>query len=133
MQIYRRVMALDSCQNFISIVLHRRDTKESTCLLWDITTENSCLCCCLSSSSSRVTERVSIKMPCGECFHKCFSAYNMICQWLNTVIPIIVMIWLHKMTRYLHSYTRSLKLLYPMVKTKKHLQENTLYDLEVKI
>ena len=57
----------------------------------------------------------------------------MICQWLNTVIPIIVMIWLHKMTRYLHSYTRSLKLLYTMVKTKKHLQENTLYDLEVKI
>ena len=44
----------------------------------------------------------SMKMPCGECFQKCFSAYNIISLWLNTVIPIIVMIWLPKMTRYLH-------------------------------
>ena len=29
----------------ITIVLGRRDTKESTCLLWDITTEKSGLCC----------------------------------------------------------------------------------------
>ena len=57
---------------------------------------------CLSSASSRVTETVSMKMPCGECFQKCFSAYNMISLWLNTVISIIVMIWLPKMTRYLH-------------------------------
>ena len=57
---------------------------------------------CLSSASSRVTETVSLKMPCEECFQKCFSAYNMISLWLNTVIPIIVMIWLPKMTRYLH-------------------------------
>ena len=57
---------------------------------------------CLSSASSRVTETVSMKMPCGECFQKCLSAYNMISLWLNTVIPIIVMIWLPKMTRYLH-------------------------------
>ena len=56
----------------------------------------------LSSPSSRVTETVSMKMPCGECFQKCFSAYNMISLWLNTVIPIIVMIWLPKKTRYLH-------------------------------
>ena len=28
-----------------TIVLRRRDTKESTCLLWDITTEKSSLCC----------------------------------------------------------------------------------------
>ena len=57
---------------------------------------------CLSSASSRVTEMVSMKMPCGECFQKCFRAYNMISLWLNTVIPIIVMIWLPKMTRYLN-------------------------------
>ena len=57
---------------------------------------------CLSSASSHVTETVSMKMPCGECFQKCFSAYNMISLWLITVIPIIVMIWLPKMTRYLH-------------------------------
>ena len=57
---------------------------------------------CLSSASSRVTETVSMKMPCGECFQKCFSAYNMISLWLNTIMPIIVMIWLPKMTRYLH-------------------------------
>ena len=57
---------------------------------------------CLSSPSSRVTETVSMKMPCGECFQKCFSAYNMISIWLNTVISIIVIIWLPKMTRYLH-------------------------------
>ena len=57
---------------------------------------------CLSSASSRVTEMVSMKMPCRECFQKCFSAYNMINLWLNTVIHIIVMIWLPKMTRYLH-------------------------------
>ena len=56
----------------------------------------------LSSASSRVTETVSMKMPCGECFQKCFSAYDMISLWLNTVLPIIVMIWLPKMTRYLH-------------------------------
>ena len=43
-----------------------------------------------------------MKMPCGECFQKCFSAYNIISLWLNTVISIIVMIWLPKMTRYLH-------------------------------
>ena len=49
---------------------------------------------CLSSASSRVTETVSMKMPCGECFQKCFSANNMINLWLNTVIPIIVMIWI---------------------------------------
>ena len=55
----------------------------------------------LSSASSRVTETVSMKMPCGECFQKCFSANNMISLWLNTVIPIIVMIWLPNMTRYL--------------------------------
>ena len=54
---------------------------------------------CLSSTSSRVTEMVSMKMPCGECFQKCLSAYNMISLWLNTVIPIIVMIWLPKMTQ----------------------------------
>ena len=42
-----------------------------------------------------------MKMPCGECFQKCFSANNMISLWLNTVIPIIVMIWLPNMTRYL--------------------------------
>ena len=41
---------------------------------------------CLSSASSRVTETVSMKMPCGECFEKCFSEYNMISLWLNTVI-----------------------------------------------
>ena len=35
-------------------------------------------------------------------FSKMLSAYNMISLWLNTVIPIIVMIWLPKMTRYLH-------------------------------
>ena len=35
-------------------------------------------------------------------FSKMFSACNMISLWLNTVIPIIVMIWLPKMTRYLH-------------------------------
>ena len=29
---------------------------------------------CLSSASSRVTETVSINMPCEECFQKCFSA-----------------------------------------------------------
>ena len=57
---------------------------------------------CLSSASSHVTETVSMKRPCGECFQKCFSPYNMISLWLNTVIPIIVMIWLPKMTRYLH-------------------------------
>ena len=57
---------------------------------------------CLSSASTRVTETVSMIMPCGECFQKCLSAYNMISLWLNTVIPIIVMIWLPKMTRYLH-------------------------------
>ena len=57
---------------------------------------------CLSSASSRVTVTVSMKMPCGECFQKCFSAYDMISLWLNTVIPIIVMIWLPKMTRYPH-------------------------------
>ena len=57
---------------------------------------------CLSSVSSRVTETVSMKMPCGECFQKCFSAYNIISLWLNTVIPIIVLIWLPKTTRYLH-------------------------------
>ena len=34
-------------------------------------------------------------------FSKCFSANNMISLWLNTVIPIIVMIWLPNMTRYL--------------------------------
>ena len=34
-------------------------------------------------------------------FQKCFSANNMISLWLNTVIPIIVMIWLPNMTRYL--------------------------------
>ena len=56
---------------------------------------------CLSSASSRVTETVSMKMPCGECFQKCFSANNMISLWLNTIIPIIVMIWLPNMTRYL--------------------------------
>ena len=56
---------------------------------------------CLSSASSRVTETVSMKMPRGECFQKCFSANNMIRLWLNTVIPIIVMIWLPNMTRYL--------------------------------
>ena len=56
---------------------------------------------CLSSASSRVTETVSMKMPCGECFQKCFSANNLISLWLNTVIPIIVMIWLPNMTRYL--------------------------------
>ena len=56
---------------------------------------------CLSSASSRVTETVSMKMPCGECFQKCFSANNVISLWLNTVIPIIVMIWLPNMTRYL--------------------------------
>ena len=55
----------------------------------------------LSSASSRVTETVSMKMPCGECFQKCFSANNMISLWLNTVILIIVMIWLPNMTRYL--------------------------------
>ena len=55
---------------------------------------------CLSSASSRVTETVSMKMPCGECFQKCFSA-NMISLWLNTVIPIIVMLWLPNMTKYL--------------------------------
>ena len=53
---------------------------------------------CLSSASSRVTETVSMKMPCGECFN----AYNMISLWLTTGIPIIVTIWLPKMTRYLH-------------------------------
>ena len=57
---------------------------------------------CLSSASSRVTETVSLKMPCGECFQKCFSAHNMISLWQNIVIPIIVMIWLPKMTRSLH-------------------------------
>ena len=31
---------------------------------------------CLSSVSSRVTEMVSMKMPYGECFQKCFSAYT---------------------------------------------------------
>ena len=56
---------------------------------------------CLSSASSHATETVSMKMPCGECFQKCFSANNMISLWLNTVIPIIVMIWLLNMTRYL--------------------------------
>ena len=56
---------------------------------------------CLSSTSSRVPETVSMKMPCGECFQKCFDAYNIISLWLNTVIPIIVMIWLPKMNRYL--------------------------------
>ena len=56
---------------------------------------------CLSGASSCVTETVSMKMPCGECFQKCFSANNMISLWLNTVIPIIVMIWLPNMTRYL--------------------------------
>ena len=56
---------------------------------------------CLSSASSRVTEMVSMKMPCGECFQKCFSANNMISLWLNTIIPIIVMIWLPNMARYL--------------------------------
>ena len=29
---------------FLAIVLRRRDTKESTCLLWHITTEKSGLC-----------------------------------------------------------------------------------------
>ena len=35
-------------------------------------------------------------------FSKMFSAYNMISLWQSTVIPIIVMIWLPKITRYLH-------------------------------
>ena len=39
----RRNMA--ETHNIYRIVLRRRDTKESTCLLWDITTEKSGLCC----------------------------------------------------------------------------------------
>ena len=62
--------------------------------------------CCLSSASSRVTETVSMKMPCGECFQKCFRAYNMINIWLNTVMPNVFMVWLPKMTRYVPGYRR---------------------------
>ena len=57
---------------------------------------------CLSSASSHVTETVALKMPCRECFQKCFNAYNMISLLLNNIIPIMVMIWPPKMTRYLH-------------------------------
>ena len=36
---------LNKLNKFTNIVLRRRDTKESVCLLWDITTEKSGLCC----------------------------------------------------------------------------------------
>ena len=40
---------------------------------------------CLSIASSRVTETVSMKMPCGECFQKCFSAYDQsMAEYRNT-------------------------------------------------
>ena len=39
------------------IVLRRRDTKESTCLLWDITTENPGLCC----YAVRITQNTYVK------------------------------------------------------------------------
>ena len=42
---------------FHSIVLRRRDTKESTFLLWDITTENSGLCC----YAVRITQNTYVK------------------------------------------------------------------------
>ena len=38
-------------------VLRRRDTKESTCLLWDITTEKSGLCC----YAVRITQNAYVK------------------------------------------------------------------------
>ena len=41
----------------IAIVLRRRDTKESTCLLWDITTEKSDLCC----YAVRITKNAYVK------------------------------------------------------------------------
>ena len=41
----------------INIVLHRRDTKESTCLLWDITTEKSGFCC----YAVRITQNTYVK------------------------------------------------------------------------
>ena len=39
------------------IVLRRRDTKESTCLLWDITTEKLGLCC----YAVRITHNTYVK------------------------------------------------------------------------
>ena len=50
------------------------------------------------AASSSLIETVS----CEECFQKYFSAKNMISLLLNTVIPIIVMVWLSKLTRCLH-------------------------------
>ena len=43
--------------HLLNIVLHRRDTKESTCLLWDIMTEKSGLCC----YAVRITQNTYVK------------------------------------------------------------------------
>ena len=43
--------------SYNTIVLCRRDTKESTCLLWDITTEKSGLCC----YAVRITHNTYVK------------------------------------------------------------------------
>ena len=40
-----------------TIVLRRRDTKESICLLWDITTKKSGLCC----YAVRITQNTYVK------------------------------------------------------------------------
>ena len=70
--------------------------------------------------------------PCAECFQKCFGADNIIILSLNAVIPIIVMVWLSKVTRCLLrqiilKYQRILKFLewmchlFHRVKWKKHI------------
>ena len=51
---------------------------------------------CYQSALSRVIKTASMTCSCAECFQKCFSAENFIILSLNTVISIIVMVWLSK-------------------------------------
>ena len=53
---------------------------------------------CYQSVSLRATETASMTWSCAKCFQKCSTVENIIILSLNTVIPIIVMVWLSKVT-----------------------------------
>ena len=53
---------------------------------------------CYHSASSCVTESASIIWSSAECFQNCLNEETVIILSLNTVIPIIVMVWLSKVT-----------------------------------
>ena len=65
-------------------------------LAYQMRHEVMCFTRLIYQSESSVTLTVSIAWSCVKYFLKCFSAENIIILSLNTVRPIVVMVWLSK-------------------------------------